>query len=100
MGYVADNRWMGLCLVRELLDTNVQWQAPASVTNMTPLSDGVSIELQTEGGLSTITAQCLVVADGGRSGLRETLGFQSRSHNYGQSADRKSTRLNSSHVRI
>ncbi|HTN34091.1 MAG TPA: 2-octaprenyl-6-methoxyphenyl hydroxylase [Marinobacter sp.] len=86
MGYVADNRWMGLCLVRELLDTNVQWQAPASVTNMTPLSDGVSIELQTEGGLSTITAQCLVVADGGRSGLRETLGFQSRSHNYGQSA--------------
>jgi 2-octaprenyl-6-methoxyphenol hydroxylase len=86
MGYVADNRWMGLCLVRELLETGVQWHAPASVTTMTPLDDGVRVELQTDSGTRSLTAQCLVVADGGRSGLRETLGFQSRSHHYGQTA--------------
>ncbi|MFT5987195.1 MAG: 2-octaprenyl-6-methoxyphenol hydroxylase, partial [Marinobacter psychrophilus] len=27
LGYVVDNRWMGLCLVRELLKTQVQWLA-------------------------------------------------------------------------
>lgn len=86
MGYVADNRWMGLCLVRELLKTGVRWQAPASVMGMTPLNDGVRVELKTESGVSTMTAQCLVIADGGRSGLRETLGFRSRTHSYGQSA--------------
>jgi 2-octaprenyl-6-methoxyphenol hydroxylase len=86
MGYVADNRWMGLCLVRELLETGVQWQAPASVTAMTPLEEGVRVELQTDSGTRSLTAQCLVVADGGRSGLRETLGFQSKRHDYGQTA--------------
>lgn len=86
MGYVADNRWMGLCLVRELLETEVQWQAPASVTGMAPLNEGVRVELQTDSGTRSLTAQCLVVADGGRSGLRETLGFQSKRHDYGQTA--------------
>ena len=28
LGYVADNRWMGLCLMRELLDSGVHWEAP------------------------------------------------------------------------
>ncbi|KXS50151.1 MAG: 2-octaprenyl-6-methoxyphenol hydroxylase, partial [Marinobacter sp. T13-3] len=36
LGYVVDNRWMGLCLMRSLLDTQVEWQAPAEVTGMTP----------------------------------------------------------------
>ena len=76
LGYVVDNRWMGLCLVRELLETNVQWQAPAEVTDMTPSEQGVSVTLKAGDATSTLTAQCLIVVDGGRSGLREKLGFQ------------------------
>jgi 2-octaprenyl-6-methoxyphenol hydroxylase len=31
LGYVADNRWMGLCLVAALRETPVRWLAPAEV---------------------------------------------------------------------
>lgn len=87
LGYVADNRWMGLCLMRALLATNVQWRAPAEVTAMTPLPEGVRVTLTIEGeGATELTGQCLVVADGGRSGLREKLGFQAERHDYGQNA--------------
>ncbi|AOY89853.1 2-octaprenyl-6-methoxyphenyl hydroxylase [Marinobacter salinus] len=86
LGYVADNRWMGLCLMRELLDTNVEWRAPAEVVDMLPTEDGVCVSLKAGAETSTITAQCLIVADGGRSGLREKLGFRTRTHNYGQNA--------------
>jgi len=86
LGYVADNRWMGLCLMRALLDTRVQWKAPAEVVNMTPLGDGVSVVIRSGDDTQELTAQCLVVADGGRSGLRETLGFQVQTRDYGQNA--------------
>lgn len=86
LGYVVDNRWMGLCLMRELLATNVQWQAPAEVVDMTPCEQGVSVALKTGNETHTLTAQCLIVADGGRSGLREKLGFQPIHHSYNQNA--------------
>ena len=86
LGYVADNRWMGLCLMRALQDTNVQWLAPAEVQGMTPLTRGVRVAVKTGDRVRQLTAQCLVVADGGRSGLRERLGFQARTHDYGQNA--------------
>ena len=86
LGYVIDNRWMGLCLMRALLDTNVRWQAPAEVTGMVPTPEGVSVQIVRDGEPLTLTGQCLVVADGGRSGLREKLGFQVRTEDYGQNA--------------
>lgn len=87
LGYVADNRWMGLCLMRELLETNVQWRAPAEVTDMMPIPGGVRVQLSEEGEEAPeLTARCLVVADGGRSGLREKLGFRADRHSYGQNA--------------
>lgn len=86
LGYVADNRWMGLCLMRELLQTHVVWEAPAEVTAMQPLSEGVRVTLGADTGNRELTAQCLVVADGGRSGLRETLGFRVNEQAYDQHA--------------
>lgn len=86
LGYVADNRWMGLCLMRELLQTGVAWEAPAEVTGMEPLPDGVRVTLGSEHGERELTAQCLVVADGGRSGLREKLGFRVKEQAYDQHA--------------
>lgn len=86
LGYVADNRWMGLCLMRELLDSGVRWEAPAAVTDMENLPEGVRVILEADGESRTLTAQCLVVADGGRSGLKEKLGFQTRRQDYSQNA--------------
>ena len=86
LGYVADNRWMGLCLMRALLETPVSWQAPAEVVGMTPIPGGVKVSIRKEGEEQALTGQCLVVADGGRSGLREQLGFVTRTEDYGQSA--------------
>lgn len=102
LGYVADNRWMGLCLMRELLETGVNWEAPAAVAGMQPREDGVTVfldklpgkrqeerqgERQGEDAESrSLTAQCLVIADGGRSGLREQLGFRVSQQDYGQHA--------------
>ncbi|GGC62729.1 2-octaprenyl-6-methoxyphenyl hydroxylase [Marinobacter halophilus] len=86
LGYVADNRWMGLCLMRALLATEVSWQAPAEVVGMTNTPSGVSVRIRKDGEEHSLTGQCLVVADGGRSSLREQLGFVTRSEDYGQHA--------------
>ncbi|HLV78169.1 MAG TPA: 2-octaprenyl-6-methoxyphenyl hydroxylase [Marinobacter sp.] len=86
LGYVADNRWMGLCLMRALAQTSVRWRAPAEVTGMTPRPGGVEVRLKQDGREQTLTARCLVVADGGRSGLREALGFVPRIEDYQQNA--------------
>lgn len=86
LGYVVDNRWMGLSLVRELLATEVNWLAPAEVTDMTCHGDHICVAVTNAGEAREIRARCLVVADGGRSGLRERLGFQVKHYPYGQNA--------------
>lgn len=86
LGYVADNRWMGLSLMRALLNTGVNWLAPAEVVDMTPVSGGVRVAIQRGNEQHEVNARCLVIADGGRSGLREKLGFVARTEDYGQNA--------------
>ncbi len=89
LGYVVDNRWLGLCLMAELRKLpNLSWRAPARVTGLERLPGAVSVSL-TQGDHDepdSLRAQCLVVADGGRSGLREQLGFAVERHDYGQHA--------------
>lgn len=97
LGYVADNRWMGLCLMRELLQTSVVWEAPAEVTGMQPMPDGVRVNLGGESGERELTGQCLVIADGGRSGLREKLGFRVDEQAYDQHALIANVSTSSSH---
>lgn len=86
LGYVVDNRWMGLCLMQELLATDTQWQAPAEVIDMASTAQGVRVTLESGDDTSALTAKCLIVADGGRSGLREKLGFQARHYGYNHNA--------------
>lgn len=105
LGYVVDNRWMGLTLMAEIRSMpQIQWRAPASVTACTPVPGGVEVRLQQDDGrvdghqAQCLQAQCLVVADGGRSGLREVLGFQVRHTNYEQHALIASVSTAQSHV--
>ncbi len=86
LGYVVDNRWMGLCLMRELLGSDVAWKAPAKVVGMEPMESGARVTLDIDGDQQQLTSQCLVVADGGRSDLRESLGFQVREQRHNQHA--------------
>lgn len=88
LGYVVDNRWMGLTLMSEIRSLpQVRWQAPASVIACTPVPGGVDVRIkQDDGNIDSLRAQCLLVADGGRSGLREALGFQVRQTDYDQHA--------------
>jgi 2-octaprenyl-6-methoxyphenol hydroxylase len=53
---------------------------------MQPLPGGVRVTLGGDAGERVLSAQCLVVADGGRSGLREKLGFRVNEQAYDQHA--------------
>lgn len=83
LGYVAENAWLGHCLWQALEREALDCYCPAEVRHMQPLADGYRLSLadgrQLECGLA-------VLADGGRSALREQLGIPVRSTTYGQSA--------------
>ncbi len=87
LGYVVDNRWLGQTLVRALAHCpSVQWQAPAKVEQVEPTERGVRVSVTIDGVPDSVDTQCLVVADGGRSGLREALGFRAHHADYQQHA--------------
>jgi len=92
LGYVVDNRWMGLCLTRALAaDGGLEWLAPAQVETVRrgPSEQGnrQSFELTLAGEVrSSIHTRQLVIADGGRSDLREQLGFRVNTTRFGQQA--------------
>ena len=87
LGYVADNRWLGLCLMDALRQQpDIRWLAPAQAESVTTLTDGVRVRLRQDDEEIVLTSRCLVVADGGRSGLREDLGIDVHRHEYGQHA--------------
>ena len=83
LGYVLENAWMGHCLWRALDPAVVEWRCPAEVTRMTALGDGYRLHL---GDDSVMDCDLAVLADGGRSGLREQLGIAVRHTPYEQCA--------------
>lgn len=83
LGYVLENAWMGHCLWRALDAEVVEWRCPAQVTRMQALGDGYRLTLDDN---SELDCDLAVLADGGRSGLREQLGIGVRQTAYEQSA--------------
>lgn len=87
LGYVVDNRWLGLCLTSALQSCDqVTWRAPAQVQGVSNVTGAVSVQIAEGDRVSELRAQCVVIADGGRSGLREQLGFRVDTRRYGQQA--------------
>ncbi|GAA0559472.1 2-octaprenyl-6-methoxyphenyl hydroxylase [Halomonas salifodinae] len=83
LGYVLPNAWMGRVLHRRLAELPLAWHCPARVESMAPGERGYRLALS--------DGQCLeagltVLADGGRSGLKERLGIDSRATPYDQVA--------------
>ncbi|MEK1907686.1 MAG: 2-octaprenyl-6-methoxyphenyl hydroxylase, partial [Pseudomonas sp.] len=83
LGYVVENAWLGHCLWQALDPEVVNWRCPAEVTRLQPLGDGYRLTLNDD---SQIECDLAVLADGGRSGLREQLGIAVRHTPYEQSA--------------
>lgn len=87
LGYVVENRALGKALFKRIdgLD-NVDIICPASVIDANFDHDAASLVCKTEDGELAVDGRLVVVADGGRSGLRESLGMQVRSDDYEQTA--------------
>lgn len=83
LGYVVENAWLGHCLWQALDKDVITWRCPAEVLAMHNLGDGYRLTLNDE---SKIDCDLAVLADGGRSGLREQLGIAVTQQAYQQSA--------------
>ena len=83
LGYVVENAWLGECLWQALDPQVVSWRSPAQVTRMQVLADGYRLTLD-DG--SELECNLAILAEGGRSGLREQLGIAVSTTPYGQSA--------------
>lgn len=82
-GYVIDNAWIGKCLF-DVLDTeHINCQFNTQVTKLIPKADGY--ELTLDNG-DVIHSKLVILADGGRSSLRDDLGIYVKSKPYGQTA--------------
>jgi len=83
LGYVAENAWLGHCLWQALDPEVISWRCPAAVSSLHVLDDGYRLTLDDH---STLDCDLAVLADGGRSGLREQLGIGVTERAYRQSA--------------
>jgi 2-octaprenyl-6-methoxyphenol hydroxylase len=83
LGYVVENAWLGQCLWQGLDKDVVSWRVPAEVKKMHAIADGFRLLLDDE---TEIDCDLAVLADGGRSSLREQLGINVRQQPYDQSA--------------
>ncbi|WP_296260899.1 MULTISPECIES: 2-octaprenyl-6-methoxyphenyl hydroxylase [unclassified Pseudomonas] len=83
LGYVAENAWLGQCLWQGLDKDVINWRVPAQVKQMQALPDGYRLTLNDE---TQLDCDLAVLADGGRSSLREQLGIGVRTTPYDQSA--------------
>lgn len=83
LGYVVENAWIGHCLWQALDDEVVVRRCPAEVESMQAQPGGYRLHL-TDG--DEVDCQLAILADGGRSGLREQLGIDVSSTAYGQTA--------------
>ncbi|MCQ4294452.1 2-octaprenyl-6-methoxyphenyl hydroxylase [Pseudomonas stutzeri] len=83
LGYVVENAWIGHCLWQALDDEVVTRHCPAEVERLEPSAAGYRLSF-TDG--QRLECDLTVLADGGRSGLREQLGIHVSRRPYGQTA--------------
>ncbi|WP_109512185.1 2-octaprenyl-6-methoxyphenyl hydroxylase [Pseudomonas ovata] len=83
LGYVVENAWLGQCLWQGLDPEVISWRVPAEVRSMQAVAGGYRLSLSDE---TELECDLAVLADGGRSNLREQLGISVHQRPYGQSA--------------
>ncbi len=84
LGYVVENQWIGQCLLAKIADcSNIDLICPDTVNDIYATSTGAKLTLEKFGEMH---ASVVVLADGGRSGLREKLAIEVSERDYEQTA--------------
>lgn len=83
LGHVVPNAWLGRVLHRRLTGLPVDWYCPDRVEAIAPTPEGYRLALSAG---TSLQAGLTVLADGGRSGLKERLGIVSDTRSYDQVA--------------
>ncbi len=87
LGYVVPTRIAGRILHAKIeTEDAVEFFCPAEVVHVDRAEDSVQAEIVIDDVRRILSARLLVIADGGRSSLRETLGFKPAVKVYKQSA--------------
>lgn len=87
LGYVVPNGWIGRVLISHLQSQdNITLLAPATVTALTPVVNGVDIAIANTSSETGIATQLAIIADGASSPIRQKLGIDSDVHDYRQTA--------------
>lgn len=97
LGHVIPNAWMGRVLHRRLAELPLAWHCPATVESITPVAGGHRLILS-DGRVRF--AGLTVLADGGRSGLKEQLGIASETQPYDQVAVIASVEVSKPHAGV
>lgn len=83
LGYVVENAWLGHCLWQALDQPCINWHSPASVERLSANTQGYLLQLDNG---EQLQSRLCIIADGGRSSLREQLGIHVEQRSYRQSA--------------
>ncbi len=89
LGYVIENHWLGQVLLNRLQGPEcerIDYLCPAEVAEIVPGDGQMSVTVSRNGVASSISCELVVMADGGRSELRERLGIGYRYSAYEQHA--------------
>jgi 2-octaprenylphenol hydroxylase len=87
VGYVIPNAWIGRVLLAQLrTKTNIHLFAPVRVEKLIPQQAGAQLVVKSGDDIFELTTKLAVVADGGDSPLRKSLGIDSNTKDYGQTA--------------
>lgn len=91
LGYVVENHWLGQVLLSRLRQSGAPWIdfiSPAQVVGLENRTDGSRVQIRRadQETPETVGAGLVVMADGGRSALREALGIGYRQTSYEQHA--------------
>lgn len=89
LGYVVENHWLGQVLLSRIGQHGAPWIdfiSPAQVDDLYNRVEGSEVRISGEQGERTLKAGLVVIADGGRSALREKLGIGYSQSSYEQHA--------------
>lgn len=89
LGYVVENQWLGRVLLDHIQQANsprIDFICPAEVTDVHYRTEEMGVTLKQDETLTQISCELVVMADGGRSSLRENMGISYTQTAYDQHA--------------
>jgi len=87
LGFVIENASLGRLIFSAIVEkANIEFISPATVKQLKPLSDGVSVSYDCKSEAQQLEAKLAIIADGAKSGICKQLGIQTHIQDYHHSA--------------